>query len=165
MDQSSLVALSTVLMVVALIMAFLPVIPGATLMWAVGTISAVVLQFERVTQPAVIAMTIFMIIGVTSDFWLPLFGLQSGKMTCLTSLGGFAGGLLGTFFIPIPILGTFIGYVVGAALVEFVQRRRLQETLQTGREAAKIYLLSYVIGVITSIVIFVIFIVSIITTG
>lgn len=165
MDETSLVSISSLLMVIALIFSFVPIMPGPVLVWAVGMISAALLQFERVTPIAAAGMTIVMIVGVASDFWLPMLGVQSGGISCLTSIGSFIGGILGTFFIPIPILGTLLGCIIGAVVVEYMMRRRLRETVQAGKEAAKLFIIGYIVEVITSILIFVVFIVSIVTTG
>lgn len=72
---------------------------------------------------------------------------------------------MGTFLIPIPILGTFIGYVLGALLFELARLRELRRAFQAGRSAFKTYLVNYVVQMVISFAIFAVFVGSLWITG
>jgi uncharacterized protein YqgC (DUF456 family) len=57
------------------------------------------------------------------------------------------GGLVGTFAIPIPILGTLIGAMGGAILLELLNLGDFQRALKAGSIAFK----SFVLGMATEI--------------
>lgn len=158
-------AAATIGMVAALILSFIPVLPGPVLVWAVAIIFGVSEGFHRITPLAGISMTFLMIAGVGSDLWLPLLGIKTGGVTCLGAVGSFIGGLIGTFLIPIPLLGTLIGCVIGALALEMLRYRELRKALQAGQSAAKMFILGYVLEIIASIGIFVIYLISVASTG
>jgi uncharacterized protein len=161
LTETTLVASATILMVLALVLSFLPIMPGPVLVWAVAVIFAALEGFERMTPLAVLVVTLIMIVGSVSDFWLPFFGVRTSGVSCQSTIGAFVGGLIGTFFIPIPVVGTLIGSVGGALLVELLRLRELRQAMRAGKHAFKMYVLSYVIQLVTSIAIFVVYFISV----
>lgn len=141
--DTALMFLVLVLMVMLLVVSIIPNMPGPALLWLVGTIYAISEQFERVTIWAVVVMTVFMAIGSTSDLWMRLLGMRNRGSSCWAVLGSVFGGLLGTFLIPIPILGTLIGAVAGALIIELLHAREIQTAVVAGRSVIE----SYVLGV------------------
>jgi uncharacterized protein YqgC (DUF456 family) len=156
---------ATIGMVAALVLAFIPALPGPVLVWGVAIIFGVAESFHRVTPLAGIVMTVLMIAGVASDLWLPLFGIKTGGISCLGAVGSLAGGMIGTFLIPIPLIGTLIGCVVGALLLEMLRFRQPGKALQAGQSAAKMFILGYIVELAASIAIFVVYILSVLSTG
>lgn len=163
--QSGITLLSALLMFVALGLAFIPIMPGTLLVWAVGLITAVVGGFTRVTPTAAGLMTLVFLFGVSSDFWLPLLGVKGRGLSCLSAVGSLIGGLAGTFLIPLPILGTLIGCVAGAVLVEWLARQNMSDAVRAGRTAASLFVIGYLVEIGTSIAIAVIFFISLLTTA
>lgn len=163
--QSTLIPLSIIAMVVGVILAFIPVLPGALIVWAIGIVSAYLNQFDQITPAAAVIMTGIMIFSITSDFWLPVLGVKTSGLSCLAAVGSFFGGLLGTFLIPIPIIGTLIGTVLGALLIEYVALRERTRALRAGQAALKLFVIGYILELVTVFAIFGVFLVSIATTG
>lgn len=163
LTESLLIAAGSVMMIAALVLAFIPIMPGPVLVWAVGIIFGVLNQFQLFTPIAAIVSSVLMVVGATCDWWLPLFGIKTGGMSCLAAIGSIAGGFLGTFLIPIPILGTLIGCVLGALLFELARFRKIHKALQAGQSAAKMFVLSYIVELVASIAIAVVFFVSLFT--
>lgn len=163
--EGTLLVVATVMMVGAVILSFVPIMPGPILVWGVAIIFAIFEGFQRMTPVAVGAATLVMILGSTSDLWMNIFGVRTGGLSCLSSIGAFVGGLLGTFFIPIPVIGTIIGSVAGAALVELVRIRELRRAIRAGQTTAKMMAISYAVQLSASLIIFVIYIISIQTTA
>lgn len=163
--QSGIILLSALLMFVALGLAFIPIMPGTLLVWAVGMITGVLVGFTRVTPIAAGLMTLVFLLGVSSDLWLPLVGVKGRGLSCLSAIGSLIGGMVGTFLIPLPVLGTLIGCVAGAIIVEVVAMRNMRDAMRAGQTAASLFVIGYLIEIGTSIVIAVIFFISLLTTA
>lgn len=162
--ESTLVVIATILMIGTVVLAFIPIMPGPVLAWAVAIVFAIATNFERMTPVATVAATGIMLLGSTSDLWMNFFGVRTGGLSCLSSIGAFIGGLVGTFFIPIPVVGTIIGSVAGAALVELVRLRELRRAVRAGQTTARMMAISYGVQLAATILIFVIYIVSVQST-
>jgi hypothetical protein len=152
--------ISIILMIIAVVIAAIPVMPGSLIPWLVALAAGIANGFQAITPAAMIVMTVIMIVSQLSDFWLPLLGVQGGGMSCLASIGAFAGGMAGTFLIPIPIVGTLIGTVAGALIADYVQRRRLESAVTAGKEAARLFVIGYVIRIGSSVLVAVVFFIS-----
>jgi len=153
MVETTLIAITLVLMLVLLLVSLIPYVPGPALQWAVGTIFAVLTDFQRVTVAAVVVMSIFMLIGSTNEIWLRYLGMRGRGGSCWGALGSLVGGIIGTGVIPIPILGTLIGAIVGALLVEFMRIGEVQHAMQAGRSVLETYILSIIIEFFMSLAI------------
>jgi uncharacterized protein YqgC (DUF456 family) len=159
-----LLILATALMIVTLVLAFIPILPGPLMPWAVAIVYGVLTGWQRVTPLAAIIMTLLMLVGVTADYWRPLLGAKTTGMGCRTSLGSFAGGFIGTFLIPIPLLGTVIGLIAGALLMELAQFGDLKKAMGAGRAALKQFVVGYALTIAISVGIFVVYLISIFST-
>ncbi|NDJ63345.1 MAG: DUF456 domain-containing protein, partial [Chloroflexi bacterium] len=102
---AGLTLITSVLMVGALIVSLIPIVPGPALLWAISVLYAALTNFEMLTLPWLIVITLLMILASTSDFWAPFLGIRTRGASCSSIFGTIVGGLLGTFLIPIPILG------------------------------------------------------------
>jgi uncharacterized protein YqgC (DUF456 family) len=163
--QSALIFFGTILMVGALVLSFIPVLPGNVIVWGAAIGFGVADQWQRFTPAAGVVTTVLMIVGVTSDFWLPLLGMKTGGLTCLSAIGSLIGGIIGTVVIPLPICGTLIGAVAGALLVELVRYRELRRAFRAGQTTAKMFVVGWVLESAISIAIFGVYLVSLATTG
>lgn len=162
--QSALITISVIVMVIGVILAFIPILPGTLIVWAIGIVTAFLNQFDRVTPAAAIIMTVLMVVSLTSDFWLPMLGVKTSGLSCLAAVGSLIGGLVGTFIIPIPIVGTLIGTVLGALVIEYVALREKARALRAGQTALRLFIVGYILELVTTFAIFGVFIVSIATT-
>jgi uncharacterized protein YqgC (DUF456 family) len=151
-----------VAMIVVVLAAIIPFVPGAILTWALAM--AYSLSTQSVSTPVMILMTLLMVAGATGDYWLPIIGVRGQGLSCLGAIGSFVGGIAGTFLIPIPILGTIAGSIAGAMLVEFGRIRELRHALQAGRTTIKLYILGALVQFSISLAILLVFAVSLITS-
>jgi len=163
--QQTLIFFGTMLMVGALVVSFIPILPGTVIVWLAALAFGLVDGWTRFTPAAGVIATAIMIFSVSSDFWLPAMGVKTGGLTCLGAIGSLVGGLVGTFVIPLPICGTLIGAVAGALLVELIHFRQLNKAVQAGRAAATLFLVGYAVEAACSIAVFVVYVVSLATTG
>ncbi len=65
--QFGLLIISFLLMLVTLVLAFVPILPGPLMPWAVGIVYGVLTGWQRITPLAAIIMTVLMLVGVTAD--------------------------------------------------------------------------------------------------
>lgn len=156
--ESALITLATVLMVVATVLAIIPILPGTLMVWGIGIVTGILEGFQRVTPFSVILMTLIMAVAVTSDFWLPYLGVKTRGLSCLAAVGSLIGGLIGTFVIPVPVVGTLIGTIGGALVVELVLVGEFARAMRAGRTALKLFLIGYAIELTSCLLILAVFV-------
>jgi uncharacterized protein YqgC (DUF456 family) len=162
--EAFLIPLALILMILALFLVVIPVIPVAAVEWAIAMVFGALTAFERLTVPAAIIMTVFMIIGSTSQYWAPFLGLKGKEMSFLGILAFFVGAILGTA-IPIPIIGSLIGGLIAVIIVEFLNSQDWRKALIGGKAALKTFVVGMVMEFIFSAMIVGTMIISLATTG
>lgn len=165
MAEGLLIFLTGSVMVVVAALSVLPFIPGPLLLWLIGLVFALVNDFNRLPPLAFTLFTLLTVAGMTTGIWMPLLGMQAQGVSCWGTLGMLVGGLVGTFMIPVPICGTLIGAVLGALLFELVNAGSIDHALQTGRAAMKTFVLEWVANLAITILMVVVFLVSVSATG
>ncbi len=163
--ESLLIPLAVLGMIVTLVLSFVPFLPGTAMIWAIGVVFAVLDGFQRATPAAIIIMTLLMVVGSTSEIWMPALGIRSKGLSCLSTVGSVIGSIVGTFLIPVPLAGTIIGAIAGALLVELVRGREVRRAVQAGRSVFQLYLIGMVVQFVTGLMMFAVFLVSLWTTG
>lgn len=158
--DSVLIAAAIGLMALSILLTVLPFVPGPLLVWSIGAIFAILDGFERVTYPALAIMTALMIAGSTSEIWMQFFGVRMEGSSCLSTIGSLVGGLAGTFVIPVPILGTVLGMVIGALAFELLRAGELDRALKAGHNTFKLYLVSFAVEFAASVAILAVFVAS-----
>jgi uncharacterized protein YqgC (DUF456 family) len=109
-----------------------PVIPGLLLIWLGALFYAWIVVGFGVFSPWIFALiTLIGLIAGTSNLWLAALGAKTTGASWRTLVVGFIGGIAGTFLIPIPILGTILGYAGGLALSEYVRQGEMRPALRT----------------------------------
>lgn len=164
-SESVLLIVSLIAMVVVTVASIIPFLPGPIFVWGIGLAAAFLTNFTRITPFATVVMTLLMIAGSTTPYWLPLFGMRGEGIGCMTSVGSIVGGLVGTFVIPIPILGTILGSIGGALIVEFMRIGEIQRAMRAGRIAFKMYLIGAFIDLAFCLSIIAVFVISVWSTG
>ena len=165
MAESVLAVIAVILMIIAIIASFLPVVPGPVLVWAVGMVFGALTNFTRVPILAAIIITGLMLVGSTTGWWMQAIGMKSQGGSCLGIIGALLGGLVGTFALPIPFLGTLVGMVLGTLIFEYARFGEVRKAVQSGGAAVQGYLLSIIVEVGISLLILIIFTVSLFLTG
>ena len=175
LGETILIGLAAIMMIGVLLISIIPLIPGPLLMWlaamafgvAEGVISGGGLTggFHRLHPVAAVIMTVIMLVGSTSEFWMPVLGMRAQGASCWGSLGTLLGGIAGTFFIPMPICGTMIGAVAGALLFELIHVGDAREAFKVGGLAVRVYFMELAVEYGTSIVIFAVFVASLLLTA
>lgn len=143
--ESGLTILASVLMVLALLVSVLPFVPGPLILWGISIGYGVLTGFQQLTVLSAVIITLLMLAGTTKDIWLPLLGMKTQGASCSSAFGVMLGGLVGTFAIPMPIVGTLVGAVVGAILMELLRLGDVQKAIQAGGFAFR----TFVLGMLT----------------
>jgi uncharacterized protein YqgC (DUF456 family) len=155
--QGGLTILAAILMVITFIISFTPIISGPLMLWGIALAYGILTGFSALTPPAMIAITVVMVLGVTSDYWLPFLGVKTDGASCGVIFGSIIGGLIGTFAIPIPLVGTLVGSIIGAVLLQLMYVGNLQDLLKAGRFAVKTYFIGLIMEFVFNAAIMVIF--------
>lgn len=160
MPDTPLIILAILLMAVGIIGAVVPLIPGPPLIWVGAFLWAWADDFQRVGWVTLILLALIAVVAMASDLLATaLTGIKAGmswRTIAAAIVGGFVGGLL---LSVVPVLGTLLGAVLGAVsgvvLVEYLQRRDWPLAWQ----AAKVYLVGFVLGRIFELVLCVLMVV------
>ncbi len=101
-----------------------PAVPGATLIWGAAVVHAVVFGFDPLGPPTLIALTVLTGLSVGGQYVVGALGAKRfGASGWGVAMAG-VGMLVGTFTIPIPLVGSLLGAFLGAVAVEFPRLRR-----------------------------------------
>jgi uncharacterized protein len=158
-------ALQGVLLVaVLLVMGFgvlaavLPLVPGPALVWFAALIYAILTGFREIGWLPIIALTVLMILGSTTNLWMSVLGVKVTGGSLLSVLVGMIGMLIGmVVFFP---FGALIGAVVGALGVELLRTGDWRKALKIGGGTVGGYLLGVIIEFLFALTMSIIFIVS-----
>jgi uncharacterized protein YqgC (DUF456 family) len=117
--------------VIGLLGTILPVIPGLIIVWLASLYYAAVVVGFDVFSPWVFALlTIIALVAGTSNIWLAALGAKTTGASWRTLVVGFIGSIAGTFLLPIPLVGTIVGYAAGLVLSEYVRQGELRPAVK-----------------------------------
>jgi uncharacterized protein len=115
-------ALAVLFMLVGMVGIVLPILPGTFLIWLTVFFFYVIeraLGFAAIDPISFGAITAIAIVAGTSEFWLPLLGARRSGSSRRAMVTGMIGAVIGTFALPIPLVGTIVGYAIGVLLGEY----------------------------------------------
>jgi uncharacterized protein YqgC (DUF456 family) len=127
------------------------------MMWLIALAYGILTGFQYLTPAGMAVITGLMLLGATSDYWLPLFGIKTDGASCSAIFGTIVGGIIGTFAIPIPLLGTLIGSVIGAMVMELLRVGDLKKRLRAGHFAVRTYFIGLAMELVFSLAIAAVF--------
>jgi uncharacterized protein YqgC (DUF456 family) len=107
--------------VVGLVGILVPVLPGLLLVWAAVAVWSTERQ-DTAGWVVLVVVTALALAGTALKYLLPGRRMRSQGVPSLTMVAGGALGLVGFFVIP--VVGLFLGFVLGVYLAE---RRRLRQ--------------------------------------
>ncbi|MBD2259201.1 DUF456 family protein [Pseudanabaena sp. FACHB-2040] len=136
MWQSVLYWVLILVMLVGVAGAFIPALPGITLIVAAITVWGFVTGFTGLWLALGVAIAA-LILGIVADYLAGIIGAQRVGASNWGQIGAVVGMLVGLFgFLPAlpiggPILGLVFGTVLGAFIGEFLYRRELPFSKRT----------------------------------
>ena len=145
LGQSLILTLALVIMIVGLVGTVVPAVPGLILIW-VGVLFYVLVEgFGKLEPLTFIGLTALTILGIGLNAWLGPAQARASGASYWSVAAGMAGGLLGTFLIPIPLVGTVIGALLAVIGAEWVRLRDWRQAARVGGGWLKGWLLSVLI--------------------
>jgi uncharacterized protein YqgC (DUF456 family) len=138
-----------------------PILPGMLLVWLSVVVYAWRTGFEVVGWPSLVFITIVALITGLSNIWLPLLGAQKTGAAKRALFLGVIGAIVGTFVIPIPLLGTVIGYAIGVFLGEYMKLRDWRLALRASLGGVAGWGVSMIVEMVGALLILVIFVVQV----
>jgi uncharacterized protein len=121
--------LAVLLLVAGLIGLFLPVLPGAPLIFAGLVIAAWAEDFHYAGLWTVVILAILTLLTLAVDFWATIFGAKKFGASKRAVIGALIGLVVGIFLgFPGIIFGPFIGAVVG----ELSAQKDLKQATRAG---------------------------------
>jgi uncharacterized protein YqgC (DUF456 family) len=163
-DESIIIIITLALMFFSLLLIFIPVVPVTALEWAIAVIFGAVTGFSRMPILSVVIVTVLMILGVTSNLWMPIFGLRGRQISCMAMVAFFVGMILGAA-IPVPIIGSFIGGMMGVMIVEYMRTGDHDHAIEAGESAVVVMMMSMVLEFLMAGGIVLVTVISIIGTA
>ncbi len=154
--------LALLLILVGLVGAVVPVLPGALFIWFGILAWAIGERFQRIDWLTLVVLGVFALLATFSEFWLrPLVQLRAGfgwKNILAAIVGGFVGGFL---LSEIPIAGTLFGAAIGSLLgtgaVTYVERKSLRHAARAAQSYLVGCALSSLIEIVFSLLMLAIF--------
>lgn len=165
MAESLLILIALVAMAASLFLILIPAVPVTALEWAIAMVLGMLTGFTRLTPVAAVIITILMAIGSTNGIWMPFIGLRGRQLSCLGLVAFFVGMIAGSALIPIPFIGTILGGVIGVILVEFTRVKEVRKAMESGGSALRLILYGMIAEFIFAVLVILVTVFSIITTG
>jgi uncharacterized protein YqgC (DUF456 family) len=155
--------LAVAFILVGMIGIVVPILPGMLLVWFTVLVYAWRTGFEIIGWPSLVLITLLALITGLSNIWLPLLGAQKTGAAKRALFLGVVGAIIGTFVIPLPILGTVIGYALGVFLGEFMKQRDWRLALKASLGGVAGWGISTVVEIVGALVILLIFVVQVLS--
>lgn len=151
-------AILTILFIAALLpgllVAFVPGLPAMIYMLAVAAVYGIIDRFDVLSYTEIGILGVVAFIAMTIDFISGAIGAKWGGAHLSSIFVGFVGMVIGTFFIPVPIFGSFIGLITGIFIGEYYRKHSISDA----RRAAMGGFLGAMVGTAGNVVASIIFI-------
>jgi hypothetical protein len=135
LSQSLSFGLAVFFMLVGLVGVIIPMIPGTLLVWLTVIVYAILERASGLAAMDPVTLIVISLIAIVTglaDLWLPLVGAKVSGSSRRALVFGALGALAGTFLLPIPLLGTIIGYAGGILLGEYHKHRDWDRAFRAG---------------------------------
>lgn len=124
------VGILLIFMAIGFIGAFIPILPGALLVWLAVLVYAVMTGFTVIEPGLFITITFIALIAGTANIWLALLGAKAGGAAPRSMAYGIGGIIIG--FLIFNLLGAVVGYAVGILASEYREHRQWRLALRAG---------------------------------
>lgn len=152
-DFSPVYIAGYILIILGLIGAVVPLMPGPILIWIGALVWAWGDGFARVGWPTLIILLLFALLAWASDFLLTiLVGRKSGA-SWRAIMGAIVGGLVGGVLLSgvVPIVGSLVGAVLGALTGTFAAEYSISRNGEAALKAMKAYIGSMALAALVEV--------------
>jgi hypothetical protein len=145
-------AISIVLLIPGVFMAFVPMLPALSYMFVIALVFAIYDGFVGLSVNELLILLGVTFLSVIIDHTSGLLGAKYGGAHTKSLLWGIVGSVMGTFLVP--ALGTFIGLFAGVLIAELYYKKSSDKAVRAAGSA----LIGSIVGVISNVVLAVAFI-------
>ena len=149
--------ISIILLIPGLVTAFIPGFPNLVYMFVIMLGFGIYDKFVHLTSINIIVIGIIVTAVMFVDFISGIAGAKLGGAHWVSMFSGFIGLIIGTFLIPVPILGSLIGMFLGILLSEWYRTKDIRKANKAAVGSFIGTVAGMVIRVLTSFIIFVLF--------
>jgi uncharacterized protein YqgC (DUF456 family) len=132
-----------VVMLLGLVLLFIPIFPGITVIWIAALLYGFVAGFDALGIFVLVLITLGMIAGISADNLLMGAGARQGGASWLTIIVALLAGIAGTVLLP-PI-GGLIAIPLAIFLLEFLRVREWRGAWRATRGLALGWGLSFLV--------------------
>lgn len=155
--------LTILLMLLGLVGAVVPLIPGPPLIWLGALAWAIGDKFQRVDWVTLFVLGVLAILAMFSEYWLTPITQRRAGFGWRNVLAALIGGILGGVLLSeIPVLGTLFGAALGSVLavsaLTFWHSRNFRQALRAGKTYLVGCFLSSIVEILLSLTMIAIFI-------
>lgn len=147
MDNSWIVVLFSLLLIPGIVGSFFPGVPGLLYMFFAALIYGAVSGFATLTTTNLVILASLVAVAMLIDLLSGIIGARQGGANSKSILSGVVGLVVGTFVIPIPVLGSFVGFFLGVFGAELMQHHSKHRAIR----AATYGLIGTAIGTIVNV--------------
>jgi uncharacterized protein YqgC (DUF456 family) len=127
MGTTVAIVICSILLLIGLLGAIIPFIPGVPIAWVGLFIYAITTGFDRISIAATVVFFVLMLLTVVLDIVAPMLGAKKYKASKFGVLGAFLGFIIGIFVLG--FWGIILGPLVCAFLGELIARREPKQAL------------------------------------
>jgi uncharacterized protein len=154
-------AVAIIFMLLGMVGIVLPILPGTFLIWLTVLLFYIVeraLGFAAIDLLSFGVITVIALVAGTSEFWLPLLGARKSGSSRRAMVAGMIGAIIGTFVLPIPLIGTIVGYAVGVLLGEYQKHGEWNRALRASAGGLAGWGIATVLQLGAGLIIFILFV-------
>lgn len=152
MEMNGPLLVAIVIMVIGLVGAVLPLIPGSILILLGALFYAWATGFQSFGWPQLLVMGAITVFTWLSDLLMTSFFTRLAGGSWRTVAGAIVGGLLGAFVLTIiPGVGTFFGAIAGAILGIIVVEYQEKQAWAPALKASAGYIVGYIVSALVQL--------------
>ncbi len=141
MSETLITILAGVLMFVGLAGVFLPILPGAVLIWGAALGYGLLVGWGESGGWLFALITLLGLAGLGAEIWVTGTGAKVAGASLWSLLAGLALGVVGLVFASLP--GALAGLVVGTMMAEYLRRKNWEQAVKASLGTLAGYGLSY----------------------
>lgn len=131
MSYIALTIFFTLLLAIVIPFVFIPGLPVIFLMFMITVFFAFIDNFEHITQSELIILGSLAAFAFIVDLISGIVGAKMGGANMKSLMYGLLGLILGTFALPIPVVGSIVGLFFGIYVGETLQRRSNKRAMKS----------------------------------